>query len=210
MHTVEAYRAAQLVQFHVWQAAQQPQHAEYQRLAWQWRAYETQQLQWASYYKQFTSTMPVVYPRQSVGKERYSSMPLIVLRAGVAFGLSSLPETIHRTIHAANTLQDKPYLLGGGHQRLEDVAYDCSSSTSFVLIKAGLLRQVLNSNRFAEYGEPGEGRFLTVWVKPGHHVFLTICGLRLDTSGGHMAEGPRWRATKRSFSGFIPRHPQGF
>lgn len=209
MHAVEASRAAQWVQYHSWQAAQHPHQAEYANLAWQWKTYETQQLMWASYYKQHSETAAVVHPQQAAATGRSSSLPPIVLRNGVAFGLSSLPHAIHQTIHAANMLQDKPYLLGGGHRRLEDVAYDCSSSASYVLIKAGLLQQVLNSSRFAEYGEPGEGRYLTVWVKPGQHVFVTICGLRLDTSGGRVAEGPRWRTTARSLSGFLPRHPQG-
>jgi hypothetical protein len=112
-------------------------------------------------------------------------------------------------IEAGNALQNKPYILGGGHRQLEDVGYDCSSSVSYMLIKAGLLSQVLNSNRLANYGAFGPGRYITIWVKPGHHVFITICGLRLDTSGGQVAEGPRWRTTDRSHRGFVPRHPHG-
>lgn len=205
-HISEAGRAAQWAAYHTEQARRQPYRSEFTRLAWQWKAYEAQQLQWVSYYRQLgerAATAP------SATTTAAATLTPITMRGGCAYGLRTLPSTVHLLIGAANALQNKPYLLGGGHQRLEDVGYDCSSATSYVLIKAGLLQGVLNSVRFANYGEPGPGRYVTLWVKPGHHVFLTICGLRLDTSGGRVSEGPRWRATERSIDGFIPRHPPG-
>jgi hypothetical protein len=119
------------------------------------------------------------------------------------------PQALQFAVYAANTLQNKPYVLGGGHRNIEDSAYDCSSSTSYVLIKAGLLNRCLSSKEFATYGEAGVGRFITIWVKPGEHVFMTICGLRMDTSGQVTGEGPRWRTKGRSYAGFSPRHPFG-
>jgi hypothetical protein len=122
---------------------------------------------------------------------------------------ASLPTQVQYAINAANSLQSSPYVRGAGHGRVEDRAYDCSSSTSYTLIKAGLLKAPLTSVGFATYGQAGEGRFITIWVKPGEHVFMTVCGLRLDTSGGKVGEGPRWRAKGRSYAGFSPRHPFG-
>jgi len=119
------------------------------------------------------------------------------------------PQALQYAVYAANTLQNKPYVLGAGHRNIEDSAYDCSSSTSYVLIKAGLLNRCLSSKEFASYGQPGEGRFITIWVKPGEHVFMTICGLRMDTSGQYTGEGPRWRTKGRNYAGFSPRHPFG-
>ncbi len=148
-------------------------------------------------------------PQPAMPQPAASPAPPVTLRNGFAYGLSTLPHLIHRLLGAANALQNKPYLLGGGHRRLDDVGYDCSSATSYVLIKAGLLQAVLNSSQLAGYGEPGPGRFITLWVKSGHHVFLTICGLRLDTSGGRVSEGPRWRTAERNLAGFMPRHPPG-
>jgi hypothetical protein len=205
-HAAEAGRAAQWVTYHAEQARVQPQRSEFAALAWQWKAYETQQIQWAAYYQQLgnqTAMLPAGIAAPSTG------LPPITLRGGLAYGLNSLPLMVHRVIWAANSLQNKPYLLGGGHHRLEDRGYDCSSATCYVLIKAGLLQGMLNSSRLAEYGEPGQGRYVTLWVKPGQHVFITICGLRLDTSGGRVREGPRWRTADRSIVGFIPRHPPG-
>jgi hypothetical protein len=121
----------------------------------------------------------------------------------------TFPRPILHAVYAANTLQRKPYRMGGGHSRLYDSAYDCSGSISYILFHSGLLRSPLSSKEFANYGLPGPGRFITIYVKPGDHVFLTICGLRLDTTGGREAEGPRWRPKPRSTAGFISRHPPG-
>lgn len=122
---------------------------------------------------------------------------------------TTFPRPILHAVYAANTLQEKPYRMGGGHSRLYDSAYDCSGSVSYILFHSGLLRSPLSSKEFANYGLPGPGRFITIYVKPGDHVFITICGLRLDTTGGRDAEGPRWRPKPRSTAGFIARHPPG-
>jgi hypothetical protein len=122
----------------------------------------------------------------------------------------NLPVQVQYAVNAVNHIQGKPYRRGGGHASTEDNAYDCSGSVSYALIKAGLLRAPLSSGAFASYGQPGPGRFITIYVKPGEHVFMTICGLRLDTTGGQSGEGPRWRAKPRSADGFIMRHPAGF
>jgi len=138
------------------------------------------------------------------------AIPLIQMIGGQAACSRQLPVQVQYAVQAANHLQSSPYIRGGGHRQLEDAAYDCSSATSYVLIKAGLLDRVLTSAQLASYVQPGAGRFITLWVKPGSHVFLTLCGLRLDTSGGSAAEGPRWRTGPRSYAGFFPRHPPGF
>jgi cell wall-associated NlpC family hydrolase len=124
---------------------------------------------------------------------------------------SGLPSTIIRAIEAGNCLQTKSYKWGGGRARLEDSGYDCSGSVSYVLIKAGLLRAPLNSGGFTRYGAPGKGRWITIHARNGH-VFMTICGLRLDTggSGGRGESGPRWRTHMRGTCGFVMRHPPGF
>jgi len=138
------------------------------------------------------------------------ALPWISLVNGRAACANWLPLQVMYAVSAANHLQTSPYVLGAGHRNVEDFAYDCSSAVSYVLIKAGLLDRTLTSRQFADFGEPGPGRFITLWVKPGHHVFMTLCGLRLDTSGGATAQGPRWRTQSRSHDGFIPRHPPGF
>ena len=118
------------------------------------------------------------------------------------------PPVIHQVVRAANELVDKPYKSGGGHQKLFDNGYDCSGSISYVLTRAGLLNQPLTSAEFQHYGQPGPGQYISLFVKPGRHVFMSVCGLRFDTSDfGDPGRGPEWRATARPAEGFVNRHP---
>lgn len=129
----------------------------------------------------------------------------------VAVAPAGVPSLVLTAVAAGNRLQTKSYKWGGGRSRLEDSGYDCSGSVSYVLIKAGLLGAPLNSGSFTRYGAPGRGRWITIYARHGH-VFMTICGLRLDTggSGGRGESGPRWRTHMRGSSGFVMRHPPGF
>jgi hypothetical protein len=124
-----------------------------------------------------------------------------------AYAHESHPPIVHQLVAAANELVNKPYKWGGGHQALWDNGFDCSGSVSHVLYRAKLLDAPLSSSAFARYAMPGPGSYVTLFVKPGHHVFMQICGLRFDTSGSRAGEGPRWRLPSRSYSGFYSRHP---
>ncbi|WP_395742046.1 peptidoglycan endopeptidase [Prosthecobacter sp.] len=124
-----------------------------------------------------------------------------------AFAHESHPAVVHQLVAAANELVGKPYKWGGGHQYLFDNGFDCSGSVSHVLYRAKLLDRPLSSVAFARYAWAGVGSYVTVFVNPGHHVFMHICGLRFDTSGALTGEGPRWRVGSRSYAGFYPRHP---
>ncbi|MCX6838615.1 MAG: peptidoglycan endopeptidase [Verrucomicrobia bacterium] len=172
-----------------------------------WAAYHAQQANaqaWSNYYAQQAAAQRAAAARPSVGGNSQIRFDGRFASLG-----QTAPQALQFAVYAANTLQNKPYVLGGGHRNIEDSAYDCSSSTSYILIKAGLLNRCLSSKEFANYGQAGEGRFITIWVKPGEHVFMTICGLRMDTSGQVTGEGPRWRTKGRSYAGFSPRHPVG-
>jgi hypothetical protein len=157
--------------------------------------------------RQQPAVRPVKSPRQSAASSAHNN--LLRFDGHYAAVPITFPAPIQHAVHAANVLQGKPYRMGGGHHRVEDSAYDCSGSVSYVLIRSGLLRSPLSSKAFAHYGQPGPGRFITLYVNPDEHVFMTVCGLRLDTTGGREGEGPRWRPTPRSASGFVMRHPAG-
>ncbi len=196
----------------------QAAYAQQQANAQAWAAYNAQQANaqaWANYYAQQQAAQQAAAQRaaaqraaaaRNVGPASNSQIRFDGRFATVG---QTAPQALQFAVYAANTLQNKPYVLGGGHRNIEDSAYDCSSSTSYILIKAGLLNRCLSSKEFATYGEAGAGRFITIWVKPGEHVFMTICGLRMDTSGQVTGEGPRWRTKGRSYAGFSPRHPFG-
>lgn len=118
------------------------------------------------------------------------------------------PPVIHAVVRFCNEIQGKPYVRGGGHKVLFDEAFDCSGSISHFLFRAGLLNRPLTSAGFAKYGLPGPGKFLSLFVKPGSHVFMSVCGLRYDTTGKN-SSGPAWRQEPRSPNGFFNRHPSG-
>jgi cell wall-associated NlpC family hydrolase len=92
----------------------------------------------------------------------YNSGKTSLLLGDQAVPPANLPEKVMRAITAANRIKDKPYRRGGGHAKIEDTAYDCSGSVSYVLHHAGLLDSPLPSSGFRKYGKKGEGEWITV------------------------------------------------
>ena len=132
-----------------------------------------------------------------------------VVKGGIAYAPENAPDAVKRAIWATNYLTKKPYVWGGGHGSFYEDGYDCSGTVSFLLKHAGKLSQPAASSELTRYGENGAGRWITIYARNGH-VFATVAGLRLDTtgfSGGD--EGPRWRKDQRSAWGFTARHPAG-
>ena len=76
-----------------------------------------------------------------------------------------------------------------------------------MLHAAGLLKQARDSGGLMSYGDRGKGAWITVYAHGGH-AYMTIAGLRFDTSG-RGEEGPRWRLERRSGRGYVKRHPVG-
>jgi peptidoglycan hydrolase CwlO-like protein len=127
---------------------------------------------------------------------------------GEAVAPAGAPLVVKAVIDAANNINDKPYVWGGGHGSFEDDGYDCSGAVSYALNGGGLVDSPLDSGGFTAWGSPGGGNWITVYANYGH-VYMVVAGLRFDTSmtGGN---GPRWSSAMRSSSGFTPRHPDGF
>jgi hypothetical protein len=144
-----------------------------------------------------------------------------LLPDGSAAAPADAPLEVQRAIFAANRLQHKPYIYGGGHARFRSRGYDCSGTVSYALHGAGLLRSPLDSSSFMSWGRHGRGQWITVYTNPGH-AYAVIAGLRLDTSRAGVSSasaavspsslesGPRWRPTWRRSRGFVRRHPVGF
>ena len=131
-----------------------------------------------------------------------------VIRNGIACAPENAPLAVKRAIWATNFLTRKPYVWGGGHATFYDEGYDCSGTVSFLLKHAGALEQPAGSTELTRYGSGGPGRWITIYARNGH-VFATVAGLRLDTTGFSGDEGPRWRLDGRSAWGFTARHPDG-
>ena len=117
------------------------------------------------------------------------------------------PGPVQEVIHAGNLISNSPYKWGGGHGRWLDDGYDCSGSVSFALFAGDLLRSPLTSSGFMNWGEPGPGRWITIYTNPGH-VYMVVAGLRFDTSG-RTRLGSRWQPAMRASGGYVVRHPPG-
>jgi cell wall-associated NlpC family hydrolase len=126
---------------------------------------------------------------------------------GVAVPPLEAPEEVKQIIEAGNIIARTPYLWGGGHGKWLDKGYDCSGSVSFALAAAGLLNGPMASGPLMSWGEPGPGKWVTIYASNGH-VYMYVAGVRFDTSNSRVT-GSRWSNTVRSNAGFVARHPAG-
>ena len=126
---------------------------------------------------------------------------------GLAVAPIDAPQVVQTVIQAANQIARLPYRYGGGHRTWIDTAYDCSASISYAFAAAGLLDRPLVSGQLAQWGEPGPGRWITIYAN-AEHAYMEVAGLRFDTSGLRQT-GSRWQATPRAGDGFVVRHPPG-
>jgi cell wall-associated NlpC family hydrolase len=136
------------------------------------------------------------------------SGPLELTPGGNAKTPANAPAAVAAIIGSANAIARFPYVYGGGHGSFVDTAYDCSGSVSYALAGAGLLDAPLTSGDLAKWGDPGPGRWVTIFANAGH-VFMYVAGTRYDTSGRSGVFGTRWNANLRGTGGFTVRHPPG-
>ncbi len=129
---------------------------------------------------------------------------------GLAIPPIDAPPAVQEVIQAGNEIAHLPYRYGGGHLTYEDTAYDCSGSISFVFDAAHLLQGSVASGNLMGWGDPGPGKWITIFANAGH-TFMYVAGLRFDTVA--LAEtGDRWStrsATESDLSSFAVRHPPG-
>jgi hypothetical protein len=109
---------------------------------------------------------------------------------------------------------------------LELVAHAQRGAKFASLYRSGVrpIDEILRENPLAQdyvrWGAPGPGRWVTIYstTSPTDHTFMTIAGLRLDTShdgtdvGPNRGEdGPRWRVLDRipTWARWSVRHPPG-
>jgi len=119
------------------------------------------------------------------------------------------PAAVRAAIAAANRIDHLPYVWGGGHLRWSARGYDCSGAVGYALHGAGLLDQTMVSGQLAGWGEPGVGRWITVYAN-AEHVYMVIAGLRFDTRDDPPGvSGPRWHMAKVEPRNFVARHPAG-
>jgi cell wall-associated NlpC family hydrolase len=110
-------------------------------------------------------------------------------------------------IAAGNRIARLPYVWGGGHGSFTASGYDCSGSVSYVLHAAGLLSTPEDSTGLEGFGDPGPGKYVTIYASSSH-AWMTINRRRFDTVA-LQESGTRWSSTVSSSSGYVVRHPRG-
>ncbi len=131
--------------------------------------------------------------------------------SGLAAAPMSAPAAVQQIIWTGNQIIGLPYIYGGGHASFVSPGYDCSGTVSFALHGASLLSAPMDSSEFMAWGGGGIGQWVTVFTDP-EHAYMTIAGLRLDTSAADdpsNQQGPRWRPLRPANAGFKVRHPVG-
>ncbi len=114
---------------------------------------------------------------------------------------------VGRVIAAGEEIATRPYVWGGGHGSFQSEGYDCSGSVSYALHGGGLLSSPEDSTGLESYGEPGPGRYITIYAN-AEHAFMVVDGKRFDTVA--LAEtGNRWTDAMTSTAGYVARHPAG-
>lgn len=131
-----------------------------------------------------------------------------ILVKGKAVAPPLAPPQVYAAIAAGNRIAGLPYRRGGGHQHSVDTAYDCSGAASFVLQAAGIVRGSMTSNEFRQFGQAGEGNWISIYARRDH-VFLVVAGLRYDTGWTRWPEGPQWTTASRPTDNCVVRHPAG-
>ena len=134
------------------------------------------------------------------------------LIGGRAIAPPGAPPVVARVIAAANHINGRPYVWGGGHRSFLSKGYDCSGAVGYALHAGELLTTTMVSGQLAYWGEAGIGRWITVYANRDH-VFMVVAGLRFDTRGNWPGvSGPRWKMgmpDPATLAGFIARHPPG-
>jgi hypothetical protein len=162
-----------------------------------------------------------------------------ILADGTAAAPADAPAEVQAMIAAGNRINHFPYSYGGAHgdpnqtmsqtnpnpsavpgaQENGGPGYDCSSATSYVLWGGGLGHNLLggsvaDSTALERVGDPGSGRWVTIYANAGH-AYIEVAGIYLDTAAGlgrppnPPTTGPRWSTVGTGPAGFVARHPPG-
>lgn len=125
--------------------------------------------------------------------------------------ISEAPTAVKAMLLAGNSLVGKSYLYGGGHKSFFENRLDCSGAVSSILGQAGLLQAPLDSSSLAQFGVPGQGKWMTIYSNKDH-TYIVVAGVRFDSSRqDHPGSNKllQWRPLRKSNRGFVATHIEG-
>jgi cell wall-associated NlpC family hydrolase len=161
------------------------------------------------------------------GKEKLEPAPETGERAAadssaLNLGDTTLADSSHvvRVARRVDAIDRKRqgYKWGGGHGSFNDPGgYDCSGFVSSCLHAGGMLEGAPQSTvGLQHWGDSGEGKYLTVWVKENgnphmSHTFmvLNVNGRKRFAEAGGAESGKTGWHRPRSTAGFVARHWPG-
>jgi len=171
-------------------------------------------------------TPKALEPAQATGSTTVNVGGLSSLRfnpSAIGGGAAAGPAQAQALYRACQAISDRhyPYVWGGGHGSAGTPSgggYDCSGSVAAALAMAHLgIRPgqgVPKSDELAAgWGQPGQGRYFTVWASPAH-IWIQLKRIgpawRFDTSPhGDGENGARLRRSPRDTASFTARHWPG-
>jgi peptidoglycan hydrolase-like protein with peptidoglycan-binding domain len=173
----------------------------------------------ALYLREMVAIVAVHGQYKGLGPTFYDTPPGVatINPNGTATAPYGAPLQVQEMIAAANEIIDTPYVWGGGHGSWKSYGYDCSGAVSYALHGPNLLSSPEDSTSLESYGDPGPGRWVTIYADASH-AFIVIAGRAFDTAdfGGPnipAGTGPRWRSnpTGNLVDGgdYVIRHPTG-
>jgi hypothetical protein len=175
----------------------------------------------------------------ALGTPLVPGMKARILPSGDAAAPADAPAVVQQMIAAGNRIDRFPYSYGGAHgdpaqtmsqsgpnpaavpgaEENGGPGYDCSSATSYVLWGGGLGQSLLgggvdDSTALEGVGDPGPGKWVTIYANAGH-AYIEVAGIYFDTAAGlgnppnPPSTGPRWSTVGTGPAGFVERHPPG-
>ena len=121
------------------------------------------------------------------------------------------PPAVRETIEAANRIDHRPYVWGGGHLSWTTKGTTAPARSATRCTAPTCSNETMVSGELAYWGEAGVGRWITVYAND-HHVYMVVAGLRFDTRDDLTGRtGPRWHTDmpRDPTATSPPRHPAG-
>ena len=162
-----------------------------------------------------------------------------ILPSGDAAAPADAPAVVQQMIAAGNRIDHFAYSYGGGtapaqtmnqtatrtqrrsraRRRTAGRVMTARSATDYVLWGGGFGQSLLGGRRPASttlesVGDPGPGRWVTIFANAGH-AYIEVAGIYFDTAAGlgnppnPPSTGPRWSTVGTGPAGFVERHPPG-
>jgi len=126
----------------------------------------------------------------------------VLLPDGEAAPPDGAPIAVQNVIEAADQIITYPYCWGGGHSGFTPsegdgsecsngtTGFDCSGAVSYALNGGALMSGgPLTSDGFETWGQPGAGKWITVYSNDGH-VYMQVAGLWFNTENSVLGAAP--------------------